>query len=69
MLQITDNDLFYGGAHKDTFTVNIESVKELRLLLHKCHRQLSEVCAITDTETIEELEDMIEHIDEYLKED
>lgn len=75
LLNITSNDLFYGGAHKGTFTVETEDVENLRVLLGETREVLSASNSLDNKvqekkfEILEQLDNLIDHIDEYIEEE
>ena len=66
LLQITSNDLFYGGSHKGTFTVFEKDVKVLLNLFRKIVEDLNKLDYDNDN-LIYEVESMMEHLHEYLE--
>lgn len=75
LLSITSNDLFYGGHHKGTFTVRTKDAKDLRLLLGETREVLSASNSLDSKvqektfKILDRLDDLIDHIDEYIEED
>ena len=71
ILQVTSHNLYYGGSHDGTFTVDIEGAKNLRELLTQAHKDLCNLVGTnshaTAHDTIDGIECMINHIDEYLQ--
>ena len=73
ILQITSDNIYYGGSHDGTFTVDIEGVKNLRELLAQAHKDLCNLVGrnshATVHDTIDGIESLITHLDEHLQVD
>lgn len=71
LLKITDSNLFYGGAHKGTFTVDIEDARSLLNMLTDIYENLSksnnDSSHVIDENCLENLETIIGHIGEYVE--
>lgn len=64
ILSITSQNLSFGGRHDDTYTIDKEGIDNLRNLLREAHRELCKT-ANTAHDTIEKIECMLDHIDEF----
>lgn len=68
-LRVTSNNMFYGGRHDGTFTVDTEDAKHLRAILQQAKDDLADLAGTaphdTAHDTINDLKYLIDHIDEY----